>query len=56
MRFWHFSEGSGKTARMRRIASAFAGRICGKYHDLMSWHNNLKQLKVKHDKSIIFIR
>ena len=31
------SEGSGETARMRRVARAFAGRLCGKYHNLMSW-------------------
>ena len=33
------SEGSGETARMRRIAWAFAGRLCDKYHNLMSWLN-----------------
>ena len=31
------SEGSGETARMRRLVWAFAGRLCGKYHNLMSW-------------------
>ena len=31
------SEGSGQTARMRRLARAFAGRLCDKYHNLMSW-------------------
>ena len=33
------SEGSGETARMRRLALAFAGRICDKYHNtcIMSW-------------------
>ena len=31
------SEGSGETARMRRLACAFAGRLCDKYHNLMSW-------------------
>ena len=30
------SEGSGETARMRRLAWAFAGRLCDKYHNLMS--------------------
>ena len=30
------SEGSGETARMRRLAWAFAG---DKYHNLMSWLN-----------------
>ena len=31
------SEGSGETARLRRFAWAFTGRICDKYHSLMSW-------------------
>ena len=31
------SEGSGETARMRRLAWAFAGRLYDKYHKLMSW-------------------
>ena len=31
------SEGYGETARMRRLAWAFAGRICDKYHNLVSW-------------------
>ena len=30
-------EGSGETAQMRRLASASAGRLCDKYHNLMSW-------------------
>ena len=30
-------EGSGETAQMRRLAWAFAGRLCDKYHNLMSW-------------------
>ena len=33
------SEGSDETARMRRLAWAFAGRLCDKYHNLMSWLN-----------------
>ena len=33
------SEGSGETARMRRLAWVFAGRLCGKYHTLISWLN-----------------
>ena len=32
---WANSEGSCETARMRRLA--FAGRLCDKYHYLMSW-------------------
>ena len=31
-----YSEGSGETAQMRRLAWAFAGRLCDKYHNLMS--------------------
>ena len=30
-------EGSGEIAPMRRLAWAFAGRVCDKYHNLMSW-------------------
>ena len=30
-------EGSGETARMRMLAWAFAGRLCDKCHNLMSW-------------------
>ena len=33
------SEGSGETARMRRLARAFAGRLCDKCHNLMGWLN-----------------
>ena len=29
----------GKTAQMRRFAWAFAGRLCDKYHNCMSWLN-----------------
>ena len=31
------SEGSGETVQMRRLVWAFAGRLCDKYHNLMSW-------------------
>ena len=31
------SEGSGETAWMCRFAWAFAGRLCDKYHNLISW-------------------
>ena len=31
------SKGSGETARMRRLTKACAGRLCDKYHSLMSW-------------------
>ena len=30
------SKGSGETVRMRRLAWAFAGRLCDKLHNLMS--------------------
>ena len=30
------SEGSGETAQMRRLARALPGRLCDKYHNLMS--------------------
>ena len=30
-------EGFGEMARMCRLACAFAGRLCDKYHNLMSW-------------------
>ena len=29
-----YSEGSGESVRMRRLALAFAGRLCDKYHNL----------------------
>ena len=35
------SEGSCETARMRGHAWAFAGRLCDKYHYLMSWLTDL---------------
>ena len=31
------SEGFGETAWMRWLAGAFTGRLCDKYHNLMSW-------------------
>ena len=31
--------GSAETARMRRLAWAFAGYLCDKYHNLMSWRS-----------------
>ena len=31
------SEGSGETARMPRLTWAFAGHLCDKYYNLMSW-------------------
>ena len=33
------SEGSGETAQMRRLTWAFTGRLCDKYHNLISWLN-----------------
>ena len=34
---WANSEGSGETARMRRLTRAFARRLCYKYHNLLIW-------------------
>ena len=34
---WANSEGFGATARMRRLAWAFAGCLCDKYHNRMGW-------------------
>ena len=34
---WATREGPGETARMRRLAWAFADRLCDKYHNLMSF-------------------
>ena len=31
------SEGSDETAQMRRLVWAVTGRLCDKYHNLMSW-------------------
>ena len=31
------SEGSGEAAHMHRLAWAFTGRLCDKYHNLMGW-------------------
>ena len=31
------SEGSGETARMHMLDWASTGRLCDKYHNLMSW-------------------
>ena len=51
------SEGSGETARMRRLAWAFAGRLCDKYHNLMSWLKCFNRLfrnsYWKHDLSLL---
>ena len=32
------SEGSGETARMRRLTWTFDGRLCDKYHNLMNFY------------------
>ena len=34
---WASSEGSGETARMRRLAWTFAARICAKYQIRLTW-------------------
>ena len=31
------SKGSGKIVQMRRLARDFTGRLCDKYHNLLSW-------------------
>ena len=31
------SEGPGETAQMHMLVWALAGRLCDKYHNLMSW-------------------
>ena len=41
------SEGSGKTARMPRLAWAFAGRQGDKYHNLMSWLKSSFEVTIK---------
>ena len=46
------SEGSGETARMRRLAWAFAGRLCAKYYNLMSWLNCSLHISVWNDKPV----
>ena len=40
------SEGSGDTARMRRIACAFVGRLRDKYQNFMSWLNYCNYLRI----------
>ena len=37
------SEGSGESTRMRKFACAFAGRLCDKYPNLMSWRHFLNR-------------
>ena len=49
------SEGSGETVRMRRLAWALAGRLCDKYHNLMSWLSDLiAEVKVKCSNNSFF--
>ena len=45
------SQGYGKTARMHRLAGAFAGPTCGKCHNLRSW---LKLLSLFFWQCILF--
>ena len=49
------SEGSGETARMHRLAWAFAGRLSDKYHNLVSWLK-LKKLFSHFFRSFLFER
>ena len=54
--FFYFQtscEGSGMTARMRRLAWAFAGSLCDKYHNLISWP---KCLRCTRKISLLFIQ
>ena len=51
------SEVSGETARMRRIAWAFAGRLCDKCHNLMSWlprYHSVPKGQIKYRSSCYF--
>ena len=41
------NEGSGETARLRRLAWVFAVRLCDMYHNLMSWLNYITKVLVK---------
>ena len=49
------SEGSGQTAQMRRLAWAFAGRLCDKYYKFdeqaqIIYCNHMNVLNVQHFK------
>ena len=44
------SEGSGETARMHRLAWAFAGRLSDKDHNLMSWLKTKKKNMKRQDE------
>ena len=48
------SEGSGETVRMRRLTWAFAGCLCDKYHNLMSWLISFS-LKKNKKKNIVAV-
>ena len=50
------SEGPGETAQMCRLAWAFAGRLCDKYHNLMSWLKRQFNLSVNDCLSIFKCR
>ena len=45
--YFHTSHVQTAKARMRRLARAFAGGICDKYHNLMSWLKYLYGVKSK---------
>ena len=49
------SEGSGKTVRMRRLAWALTGRLCDKYHNLMSWLNFVFILANFHTCELLYL-
>ena len=50
------SQGSGESERMRRLAWAFAGRLCGKDCNFMSWLNlGFKSHRNAIDKTQTFV-
>ena len=48
------SKGSGNTVRMRRLAWAFAGRLCDKY--LMSWLKSYAPAKTLVDVDFVMFQ
>ena len=57
------SEGSSETVRIHRLTWAFTGRLCDKYHNLMSWlilenrHENFRKIcKGEHFLKILTLR
>ena len=50
---WANSEGSGETVRMRKLDSAFAGRLCDKYH--ISWAGSNFKFFSKHYFKVAYL-